>query len=431
MKKILLSIAAMTLGMSAFAGEVTFDFTKSTYGVGDGQVAGESNTTFVTTLPAVMTNGDVTVTLNAYNESGNKWRFWTDGLRAYSAGAPYFTVATTNGEKVTGIKWSVKTGATFALAENQGGTLSSSGWIGSEESVTLNYTGSSNFAIISLTVSYGDTQLDIPTIPQYTVAEAIANASDTPTEIKVSGVVSSVSQYNATTHSITYYIKDNLQATESLQIYSGKGLNGQDFTQLADLVEGTQVVIQGNLKLYNGSPELDQGNYLLSFTYPEGYEPPALIPAPTETLTVAQAVNDYILKGYSGDATVKGVITDIQEVSAQYGNATYTIKDNEASDVSLLIYRGYGLDGEKFKAEEDLKVGAIVEVQGTIVLYNDTTPEMTTGSKILTYTLPESGVSEIELDANAPAVFYNLQGVKVDNPTKGIYIVNGKKVVIK
>ena len=28
-------------------------------------------------------------------------------------------------------------------------------------------------------------------------------------------------------------------------------------------------------------------------------------------------------------------------------------------------------------------------------------------------------------------IFYNLQGQRVDNPTKGLYIVNGKKVVMK
>lgn len=36
-----------------------------------------------------------------------------------------------------------------------------------------------------------------------------------------------------------------------------------------------------------------------------------------------------------------------------------------------------------------------------------------------------------EVDGNQKAVYYNLNGVKVENPTKGIYVRNGKKVVIK
>lgn len=42
----------------------------------------------------------------------------------------------------------------------------------------------------------------------------------------------------------------------------------------------------------------------------------------------------------------------------------------------------------------------------------------------------ESGVSEIEADENAPVEYFNLQGVKVDNPEKGLYIMHqGDKVV--
>lgn len=37
--------------------------------------------------------------------------------------------------------------------------------------------------------------------------------------------------------------------------------------------------------------------------------------------------------------------------------------------------------------------------------------------------ISESGVADIIVDGNAPAVYYNLQGVRVDNPTSGMYIV--------
>jgi len=38
----------------------------------------------------------------------------------------------------------------------------------------------------------------------------------------------------------------------------------------------------------------------------------------------------------------------------------------------------------------------------------------------------ENGKLEMEND-----VYYNLQGQRVDKPTKGLYIKNGRKVVIK
>ena len=43
-----------------------------------------------------------------------------------------------------------------------------------------------------------------------------------------------------------------------------------------------------------------------------------------------------------------------------------------------------------------------------------------------------TGVAAVKADVNpGEDVIYNLQGVRVTNPTKGIYIINGKKVVIK
>ena len=44
----------------------------------------------------------------------------------------------------------------------------------------------------------------------------------------------------------------------------------------------------------------------------------------------------------------------------------------------------------------------------------------------VTMIIPASMV-EVEEDG----AYYTLQGVKVENPTKGIYIKNGKKVIIK
>ena len=40
-----------------------------------------------------------------------------------------------------------------------------------------------------------------------------------------------------------------------------------------------------------------------------------------------------------------------------------------------------------------------------------------------------SGIEEHAVVAEDDNTVYDLQGRKVDNPTKGIYIINGKKVV--
>ncbi|MGN0220303.1 MAG: hypothetical protein ACI4AX_08485, partial [Muribaculaceae bacterium] len=46
-----------------------------------------------------------------------------------------------------------------------------------------------------------------------------------------------------------------------------------------------------------------------------------------------------------------------------------------------------------------------------------------------------SGVSDIEIDANEPVEYYNLQGVRVENPANGLYIrrqgTKATKVLVK
>ncbi len=48
---------------------------------------------------------------------------------------------------------------------------------------------------------------------------------------------------------------------------------------------------------------------------------------------------------------------------------------------------------------------------------------------MLTIEATVSGVEDITIDSATETVYYNLQGIRVDRPTKGIYIVNGRKIV--
>ena len=85
---------------------------------------------------------------------------------------------------------------------------------------------------------------------------------------------------------------------------------------------------------------------------------------------------------------VKGYVTTIDEidVSGSYGNATYYISDDADGKANKLeIYRGYGLNGQKFNeaGATVIKVGDLVVVKGTVVNFRGTTLEFTTGSQLL------------------------------------------------
>ena len=86
----------------------------------------------------------------------------------------------------------------------------------------------------------------------YTVAEAIAAIkAGAPTyEVYLTGIISEVDFYNDQYKSLSYYISDNGKSKD-IQVYSGKGLNGADFTSKDDLKVGLKVTIQGIIKAFN------------------------------------------------------------------------------------------------------------------------------------------------------------------------------------
>lgn len=126
------------------------------------------------------------------------------------------------------------------------------------------------------------------------------------------------------------------------------------------------------------------------FDYPD--EPSTVdsvvVVTPTGSGTEADPYNvAALLKLYDGtlpetDVYVVGVVSSIDEISTSYGNGTYYISDDGTTTNQYEIYRGYGLDGAKFKSEDEIKVGDTLVVKGTPILYN-TTKEFTQGSSIV------------------------------------------------
>lgn len=77
----------------------------------------------------------------------------------------------------------------------------------------------------------------------------------------------------------------------------------------------------------------------------------------------------------------KGIVSQIDEINESFGNATYYISNDGTTTDQLEVYRGFGLGGEKFKAD-GLKVGDEVIVYGQVIYYNNKTMEFTQGSEL-------------------------------------------------
>ena len=89
------------------------------------------------------------------------------------------------------------------------------------------------------------------------------------------------------------------------------------------------------------------------------------------SLEANQKTEDYVY--------VKGFISEIQEVSTTYGNATYYIADSQTSENAFFIYRGRYLNNEAFTNESQIKVGDEVILYARLTNYRGTLPETVTG----------------------------------------------------
>ena len=217
--------------------------------------------------------------------------------------------------------------------------------------------------------------------------------------------------------------------------------NNLAVTYSSDNTEVATIDAEGNITLvaagtanitaeFAGNDEFEAGSVSYKLIVKAAPEPSVDITNTPETAYTVAKANDLITAGQGLDTKVYviGTITKIKEVSTSYGNATYWIGDGtEYSANDLEIYRGYYLEGENFTAEDQIKVGDKVIVYGKLVDYKGT-KEMT-GSSIYSLNGVTTGISDIKAQTITDGAIYNVAGQRVNKLSKGINIVNGKKIV--
>lgn len=110
---------------------------------------------------------------------------------------------------------------------------------------------------------------------------------------------------------------------------------------------------------------------------------------------------------------VAGIVSQIDELlTSGYGNATYWISDDGTTEGQFEIFRGFYLEGAKFTSTDQLKVGDRVIVFGTIVYYNGSTPEMTSGGRLVS----------IERDGEAKTFGATVSGTTVSAETTEVTV---------
>ena len=161
----------------------------------------------------------------------------------------------------------------------------------------------------------------------------------------------------------------------------------------------------------------------------------------TTIITVAKALE--IIAGLENGAKtdeeydVEGYVVAVDEWSPKpdgYGNATFDISDEAGNTTSVLkVFRAKNAEGQNFTTDDTpLAVGEKVTVRGQLQKYvknGVTTPEVATNGKVIARSTL-TAINTVKT-TNEQGVVYNLQGQQVMQPTKGLYIINGKKVLLK
>lgn len=273
----------------------------------------------------------------------------------------------------------------------------------------------------------------------YTAADAIAmNAANAlPTDTAFyTGVITSIKEVSTQFGNATYTIAASADAQETLEVFRGYYLENKKFTAQDQIKVGDKVVVKGQLINYNGTLELAQRNFIWSLNgkTTAGDEP--VEPKDTASYTVEQAVAVLTSDAETTDVVyITGKISQIDEVSAKFGNATYYISDDGTTANQLMVFRGRYLNNEKFTAEDQIKVGDEVKIAGVLTNYKkgDTVTKEVTNSHIVAINGVTTGINSVvavpALDANAPV--YNLAGQRVSKSYKGVVVQNGRKFILK
>lgn len=164
------------------------------------------------------------------------------------------------------------------------------------------------------------------------------------------------------------------------------------------------MTIPTGVKVYTGKVNGDK----LTLTQVE------TIPANTPVLIEANAgIYQFAIDYNAAEKTIDQSLTGTIKTKAKSAEATlFTLQNNETAGLGLFKYTGDNLQG--FRAYGENLLGTSTAAAGLVFDFGSVT-----------------GIEGVTTDNGEKAEIYDLSGRRVAKAQKGIYIINGKKVIIK
>ena len=465
MKKTLLTLAIMLLGLGAAsaAEDVTFSFsTTNNYGLpNDGE-------TYIKDATEAK-NGDVTLTLSRTG-SGNGFRIWSDGLRLYKTNTNgSATIAiTVNKENAVVTAITMTTGGSIPTVEidNQTITYSSAtktySWTGkaTSPSIVLKKPSGSAVAISSLKITYeienpddtrADAEIKFPEA-SYIVDEGSEFTAPEPTKATTAALTytssnTEVATVNVTTGAVTIVAPGSTvitaSAAENTEFKAGESSYTIDVAKVVNSIAETKAVTDKTLKL--------RINYPLTVGYKNGNNTFACNGDDFIQVYGTQPgykVGDIIPAGWIGNydlfkSTTPEILNPIGIQAATENNGFTPEKANYAditvADVNKILMLENVVFAEATPSDQTNFTGTVGEtsvslrnnytlpsveagtynVSVVVTIYNNAPSLYVTNYEKVDDT---TGIADIVADENAPVEYFNLQGIRVDNPENGLYI---------
>lgn len=326
--------------------------------------------------------------------------------------------------------------------------------------ITATFAGNDSYRAGTATytiTTYDPNANDGSELKPYTVTEALAlintlgTASSSPVYVK--GIVSTeLSDINSTNGYANYYISVDGTTTAQLECYKGYNLGNTKFATTSDLSLGDEVVVYGSLKMYNTTPEFNQNNFISQLKH--GSEPEVRsieVKAAnkyksyvsSQNLVVPAGVTAYIA---TGETATELTLTSVPKIKAGtpvilYANASedtgfsFQITDDEVTYPAtnlLKISDGTVVNGAYVLAKKNDVVGFYKWAGGALSPGKVYVEPSSAAREFIGFNFDEvTGINEVKNEKETVNGIFDLQGRKVVTPSKGLYIVNGKKVVIK
>ena len=410
MKKILLSLATM-LCASAFASadEVTIDLNSNTGFTGDKNSYTASTNGFTLTIDKASATSDLVAP--------------SEEARIYKGAT--FTVTGDNGQQITQIVI-VSTGSKYCGISNA--SVGEGSWSGT----TYTWTGDANSIVFdssaaqtrakSITITYTPGAGVVVDAPQFSVESGIYFEEQT---VAITAGDGSTIYYTTDGATPTDDVNDgsSIQYTKPITISTTTTIKAIAF----DADDHKSVITSATYTILEPLELLGEGSEANPFTV-------------ADVITINSSLGDnnsiypdkYWIRGY-----IVGYIASGAELNPVFNVDAVDSASNiilgptaDCTDINLCVTvqlpKGDVRTGLNLK-DNPANLGKEVDIYGNILKYFGVPGVKKTSDYKINST--DSAIA-IENDANAPVEYFNLQGVRVDNPAKGLYIMRqGSKVV--